>query len=169
MPEPTVTVLHARGVLDVDTGDVIDNGYVRVEGNRITAGGHRRERAAGDADEIDRAARPHAHPRPHGHGGRPRPRRARAPGSLDPVQTDPVKMTLRGVANAQRTLRAGFTTVRNLGLFVKTGGYLLDVALSEAVERGLGRRAPHRARRPRHRARPAATSTRARRAGWRRT
>jgi imidazolonepropionase-like amidohydrolase len=33
-------------------------------------------------------------------------------------------------------LRAGFTTVRNLGLFVKTGGYLLDVALSEAVDAG---------------------------------
>ena len=57
-------------------------------------------------------------------------------GLLDPVQTDPVKMTLRGVANGQRTLRAGFTTVRNLGLFVKTSGYLLDVALSEAVEKG---------------------------------
>jgi len=29
---------------------------------------------------------------------------------------------LRAVGNARRTLRAGFTTVRNLGLFVKTGG-----------------------------------------------
>ena len=36
----------------------------------------------------------------------------------------------------RRTLRAGFTTVRNLGLFVKTGGYLLDVSLSEAVDAG---------------------------------
>jgi len=45
-------------------------------------------------------------------------------------------MTLRAAANARRTLRAGFTTVRNLGLFVKTGGYLLDVALAEAIEAG---------------------------------
>src|SRR3546814_18338623 len=45
-------------------------------------------------------------------------------------------MALRGTVNARRTLRAGFTTVRNLGLFVKTGGYLLDVALSEAAEAG---------------------------------
>jgi len=52
------------------------------------------------------------------------------------VVTDPVKMTLRATVNARRTLQAGFTTVRNLGLFVKTGGYLLDVALSEAVEAG---------------------------------
>ncbi|MCB0060319.1 MAG: amidohydrolase family protein, partial [Caldilineaceae bacterium] len=31
---------------------------------------------------------------------------------------------------------AGFTTVRNLGLFVKTGGYLLDVALAKAIDLG---------------------------------
>jgi imidazolonepropionase-like amidohydrolase len=43
---------------------------------------------------------------------------------------------LRGVANARRTLRSGFTTVRNLGLFVKTGGYLLDVALAKAIDAG---------------------------------
>ena len=134
MPAPTVTVLHARGVLDVDTGDVIENGYVRVEGNRITEVTTDRG-AAADADdtielpdltlipglmdmEVDLVL------------GGP------GAGLLDPVQTDPVKMTLRGVANGQRTLRAGFTTVRNLGLFVKTGGYMLDVALSEAVEKG---------------------------------
>ena len=40
------------------------------------------------------------------------------------------------VGNARRTLRAGFTTVRNLGLFVKTGGYLLDVALGKAIDAG---------------------------------
>jgi len=43
---------------------------------------------------------------------------------------------LRAVGNARRTLRAGFTTVRNLGLFVKTGGYLLDVALMKAIDAG---------------------------------
>jgi imidazolonepropionase-like amidohydrolase len=43
---------------------------------------------------------------------------------------------LRAVGNSRRTLRAGFTTVRNLGLFVKTGGYLLDVALGKAIDAG---------------------------------
>lgn len=43
---------------------------------------------------------------------------------------------LRAVGNARRTLRAGFTTVRNLGLFLKTGGYLLDVALGKAIDAG---------------------------------
>jgi imidazolonepropionase-like amidohydrolase len=52
------------------------------------------------------------------------------------VQDDPVVKTLRGVANARRTLRSGFTTVRNLGLFVQTNGILLDVALKKAIDLG---------------------------------
>ena len=55
---------------------------------------------------------------------------------LIPVQEDPSLRTLRGAANARRTLRAGFTTVRNLGLFVQTGGLLLDVALMKAIDMG---------------------------------
>jgi imidazolonepropionase-like amidohydrolase len=55
---------------------------------------------------------------------------------FDSVQDDPALRTLRGVANARRTLRAGFTTVRNLGLFVQTGGLLLDVALMRAIDAG---------------------------------
>ncbi|NED70630.1 amidohydrolase family protein, partial [Streptomyces sp. SID10244] len=52
------------------------------------------------------------------------------------VQDDPPTRMLRAVGNSRRTLRAGFTTVRNLGLFVKTGGYLLDVALGRAIDAG---------------------------------
>ena len=55
---------------------------------------------------------------------------------LNPVQDDPALRTLRAVANARRTLRAGFTTVRNLGLFIQTGGLLLDVALKKAIDFG---------------------------------
>ncbi len=55
---------------------------------------------------------------------------------LNAVQDDPALRTLRAVVNAERTLRAGFTTVRNLGLFVQTGGLLLDVALKKAIDRG---------------------------------
>ena len=51
-------------------------------------------------------------------------------------RTIPPTRVLRAVGNARRTLRAGFTTVRNLGLFVKTGGYLLDVALGKAIDAG---------------------------------
>ena len=52
------------------------------------------------------------------------------------VQDDPVVKTLRGVANARRTLRSGYTTVRTLGLFVQTGGLLLDVDLKKAIDLG---------------------------------
>lgn len=61
--------------------------------------------------------------------------RGETPG-LSQVQDDPATRVLRAVGNARRTLRAGFTTVRNLGLFVKTGGYLLDVALAKATAGG---------------------------------
>ena len=134
MTDPTVTGLHAGGVLDIDTGEVIDGGYVLVEGNRVTAVDTDASIVSG-VDELIEL-----------------PELTLIPGLMDmevdlvlggpgagltdPVVTDPVKMTLRAVANGQRTLRAGFTTVRNLGLFVKTGGYLLDVALSQAIEAG---------------------------------
>ncbi|MEU3781931.1 amidohydrolase family protein [Streptomyces sp900129855] len=55
---------------------------------------------------------------------------------LIPVQEDPAVRTLRAAANARRTLRRGWTTVRNLGLFVQTGGVLLDVALKKAIDLG---------------------------------
>jgi imidazolonepropionase-like amidohydrolase len=55
---------------------------------------------------------------------------------LNAVQDDPALRTLRAVANARRTLRSGFTTVRNLGLFIQTNGLLLDVALMKAIDFG---------------------------------
>ena len=55
---------------------------------------------------------------------------------LVPLQEDAAMKTLRGATNARRTLRAGFTTVRNLGLFVQTGGMLLDVDLMRAIDHG---------------------------------
>ena len=58
------------------------------------------------------------------------------PSPMHGVQDDPAYRTLRGAVNARTTLEAGFTTVRNLGLMVKTGGYLLDVALQRAIEQG---------------------------------
>jgi imidazolonepropionase-like amidohydrolase len=52
------------------------------------------------------------------------------------VADDPVFRTLRATVNARTTLFAGFTTVRNLGLMVKTGGYLLDVSLARVIDAG---------------------------------
>ena len=58
------------------------------------------------------------------------------PDPMHGVKDDPVYRTLRGTVNARTTLLAGFTTVRNLGLMVKTGGYMLDVALQRAIDQG---------------------------------
>jgi imidazolonepropionase-like amidohydrolase len=58
------------------------------------------------------------------------------PNPLHGVTDDPVYRTLRATVNARATLLAGFTTVRNLGLMVKTGGYLLDVDLARAIDQG---------------------------------
>ena len=73
------------------------------------------------------------------------------PNPMHGVQDDPVYRTLRGTVNAKTTLLAGFTTVRNLGLMVKTGGYMLDVALSARSTR-VGSRVRASSRRPRHHA-----------------
>ena len=134
MADQTVTVLRAKGVLDVDSGEVLEGASVVIEGNRITSVTDDPTAASG-ADQVIEL-----------------PDLTLVPGLMDmevdlvlggpgagfsdPVRMDPVKMGLRAVANGQRTLRAGFTTVRNLGLFIKTGGYLVDVALADAIAAG---------------------------------
>src|SRR3954454_18313899 len=134
MPDQTVTVLRPKGVLDVDRGEVLEGARVVVDGNRISDVTDDRTASTGADRVIDL------------------PDLTLIPGLMDmevdlvlggpgadlsdPVRMDPVKMGLRAVANGQRTLRAGFTTVRNLGLFIKTGGYLVDVALADAIAAG---------------------------------
>lgn len=125
--------LRSAHMVDVDKGEVLSPGDLLIEGDRI-AELHPRS-VPPDAIEIDLGDL------------------TLLPGLMDmevnllmggpdhrsplvPVQDDPAVKTLRAVANARRTLRAGFTTVRNLGLFVQTGGILLDVALARATDLG---------------------------------
>jgi imidazolonepropionase-like amidohydrolase len=120
-------------MLDIDTGEVVKPGEVLIDGERIVDVAPRS--TPDDAVELDvgdltllpglmdmevnllLGGPDHASP-------------------LNPVQDDAALRTLRAVANARRTLRSGFTTVRNLGLFVQTGGLLLDVALKKAIDFG---------------------------------
>jgi imidazolonepropionase-like amidohydrolase len=131
------TVLRAARWVDVDAGVVHSPAVIVVEDNRITAMDP--EVVPRDSTEIDLGdvtllpglmdmelnlliggpGNPDGLPTPM-HG----------------VQDDPAYRTLRGAVNARTTLEAGFTTVRNLGLMVKTGGYLLDVALQRAIDQG---------------------------------
>ena len=127
------TVLRAARWLDVEAGVVNSPALVVIDGDRIAAVDP--PNAPAGATEIDLGdvtlmpglmdmelnlfmGGPS--------GGNPR----------SDVQDDPAFRTLRATVNARQTLLAGFTTVRNLGLFVRTGGSLLDVALSRAIDNG---------------------------------
>ncbi|MEN4401681.1 amidohydrolase [Mycolicibacterium conceptionense] len=137
-PEHSTTVLRATRWVDVTTGQVRSPAVIVIEGNRITAvnpEGPPPDSATvidlGDATllpglmdmELNLLIGGPGNP-----GGLPTP--------MHGVQDDPAYRTLRGAVNARTTLEAGFTTVRNLGLMVKTGGYLLDVALQRAIDQG---------------------------------
>ena len=127
-------VLRAKALVDVVSGAVTSPAFVRVEGDRITevsSSGGEIERDARIIDLSELTLLPGLMDMEVNLflGG---------PGAskFDSVQDDPALRTLRSVANAKRTLRAGFTTVRNLGLFIPTGGLLLDVALMKAIDAG---------------------------------
>ena len=122
--------LKAAGLLDVDTGEIVEPGILRIEGDRIAAVGGDAEGEIIDLGEqilLPGLMDMEVNLLMGGRGEKP---------GLSQVQDDPPTRMLRAVGNARRTLRAGFTTVRNLGLFVKTGGYLLDVALGKAIDAG---------------------------------
>ncbi|MGW0324022.1 amidohydrolase family protein [Nocardia sp. NPDC003183] len=122
--------LLAAGYLDIDTGEIVRPGVIRIEGDRIVGLGGEPEGEIidlGDAVLLPGLMDMEVNLLMGGRG---------ETGLASSVQDDPPLRMLRAVGNARRTLRAGFTTVRNLGLFVKTGGYLLDVALGKAIDAG---------------------------------
>ncbi|HEY3142327.1 MAG TPA: amidohydrolase family protein [Acidimicrobiales bacterium] len=131
-PQPPVHLRSAR-LLDVDKGELVQPGELLIEGERIVevqpiaVPDNAVVLDLGDLTllpglmdmEVNLLLGGPDHRSP-----------------LNSVQDDPAVRTLRAVANARRTLQAGFTTVRNLGLFVQTGGLLLDVALKKAIDLG---------------------------------
>ncbi|CAO5192131.1 Amidohydrolase family protein [Frankia sp. AiPs1] len=122
--------LQAGGLLDVVAGEIVRPGVLVVDGERIVRVGGPPEGEVvdlGDLVLLPGLMDMEVNLLMGGRGETP---------VLSPVQDDPPLRMLRAVGNARRTLRAGFTTVRNLGLFVKTGGYLLDVALAKAIDAG---------------------------------
>ena len=122
--------LRAAGLLDLDTGEIVRPGILRIDGDRIVGVGGPPE---GEIVELgDLILLPGLMDMVVNllMGGRGET------AAYSPVQDDPPLRMMRAVGNARRTLHAGFTTVRNLGLFVKTGGYLLDVALAKAIDAG---------------------------------
>ena len=132
-----VTVLRAARWVDIDRGEVRSPAVMVVEGERIGAVGP--TEVPGTATEVDLGdvtLLPGLMDMELnlliGGPGSP----TGLPNPLHGVQDDPVYRTLRGTVNATTTLLAGFTTVRNLGLMVMTGGHLLDVSLARAIDQG---------------------------------
>src|SRR5437868_3917726 len=131
-PQPPIHLVGAQ-MLDVEKGELVAPGDLLIEGDRVVdvaPGSVPRDVVEVDLGDLTLlpglmdmevnlllGGPDHASP-------------------LNAVQDDAAVRTLRAVANARRTLRAGFTTVRNLGLFVQTGGLLLDVALQKAIDLG---------------------------------
>jgi len=132
-----VTVLRADRWVDVVAGEVRSPAVVVVEGNRITAvnptdlPSGAEEVDLGDVTLLPGLMDMEINLLLGGPNTSSPVRRA-----VHGIQDDPVFRTLRATVNARTTLLAGFTTVRNLGLMVKTGGYLLDVALQRSIDAG---------------------------------
>ncbi|WP_018505872.1 metal-dependent hydrolase family protein [Parafrankia discariae] len=130
-------VLRAARWLDIDAGEVRSPAVVVVDGDRITAVNPAAPPAGGtELDLGDVTLLPGLMDMELNFliGGPETPTGLPLP--MHGVQDDPAYRTIRGTINARTTLHAGFTTVRNLGLMVKTGGYLLDVALQRAIDQG---------------------------------
>ncbi len=129
-PQAPVLLIHAERMLDVRSGRMVPEAWVALRGARIesVASGRRPEGSA-EASVIELGDR------------------TLLPGLIDlhvhlgytlegdfvhrPVHEAAADAALRGAAHAERTLRAGFTSVRNVG-----SADFVDVALMRAVERG---------------------------------
>jgi imidazolonepropionase-like amidohydrolase len=126
-----VTVVRAGRLIDVDAGQVRSNQAVVVRGDRIESVGADDGSVPDGARVIDLSDRTvlpglidvHAHLIGRMDEGQ---------GYAALVTRSGAQEAFSGVRNAIRTLRAGFTTVRDIGTFRA----FVDVALREAIEAG---------------------------------
>lgn len=123
---PKVIAIKAGRVLDVRTGQMVNNAFILIEGERITAVGPNVTVPPG-AEVIDLKMMTvlpglidsHTHLTYEPGGG------------LAALTRSVPRQTLIGAKNARITLMAGFTTVRNVG----ADGYS-DIALRDAIIAG---------------------------------
>lgn len=122
-----VTVVRAARMLDVQSGRMVSNAVVVVRDGAIERVGGSVPRGARVLDLGDVTLMPgwiDAHTHLAG--------AELGPGSfMLPVQESAADEALRGVANARKTVEAGFTTVRDVG-----SGDFVNVALMRAIRRG---------------------------------
>jgi len=122
-------VLKAGGWLDVRSGKVLKPAYIEVDGVEIVSVGTKIQKKEnqkiidlGDAVLLPGLMDMHTHITAPDNVGQ----------SLKDVILTPADSALIGVANARKTLRAGFTTIRDVGAF----GFA-DVSLARAINIGL--------------------------------
>ena len=120
------TVVRADRLLDVETGRIVNDATVVIDGDRIVSVGGRVPAGAQVIDLGDLTLLPglmdlHTHLTYDLEGD----------WVNRPVKEGPADYALRGAYNAPKTLLAGFTTVRDVGAYG-----LADVALMRAIENG---------------------------------
>jgi imidazolonepropionase-like amidohydrolase len=124
------TLVRAGKLIDVERGRVLTDQVIRIEGDRIVSIADYKPAAAAGATTIDWSAY------------------TVLPGLMDmhthligditsaelaaPLQKSAAQEVLQGVVNARQTLRAGFTTVRDVGAYRA----FTDVALRDAIDSG---------------------------------
>ena len=127
---PSAIVLHGTRLLNVETGQILSPGEIRVEGERIAEVGRTVAHPAGAPviDVGDRTLLPglidaHVHLFLH-------------PGAedLQTVQESVPQRTLMAVLAARDDLMAGFTAERDMGT---EGAGSADTAVRDAIDRGL--------------------------------
>jgi imidazolonepropionase-like amidohydrolase len=121
------TVLECGRLVDVDKGRLLENRQVLIEENRITAVGERVE-APADAARIRLDTCLPGLMDMHVHLSGQMSRN----GYIKRFQQNPADYALAASYYADKTLEAGFTTVRNVG-----DAYNVTVALRDAIDRGM--------------------------------
>lgn len=125
-------VLRAARLFDAQTGKVVSPGVVVVRGERIEAVGPTAKVPAGaEVLELGDATLMPGLIDAHVHIDSERSDDFRQD-TLDALQRPVAELALDAAERARRTLRAGFTTVRNLG-----SAHVVDVALRSAQRRGV--------------------------------
>lgn len=123
-------LIRAGHVIDVETGKVLDNQFILVEKGRITSIGSSTD-VTSDTPQLDWSAYTvvpglmdmHTHIADEGPYADP----------ATPLKSNPGRDALIGANNARKTLQAGFTTVRDVGVFRG----LSDVILRDAINSGM--------------------------------